>query len=204
MPRPVGHGEHRPVRECRPSLWRGRGNPVRRQLHVAVGPILFSDRGQRRRQDLAVAAALSVAAAQPGHHPPVRRGCGDPAARPAARLSAAHRGGVPGFPADPASVGRRQYRAALARRRDGGGRDRARGARDAGLDRPVRAGGRAARHPVGRRAAAGGDRARGHRAPRIAGRRRTDGQCRPGHGGAVAPPVQLAPPAGHHRGDGDA
>ena len=118
-------GEHRPVRECRPAL-RHRGTETLSDVcfTLRTGRLLFPHRRERRGQDLAAQAALPRAAADARHDPAVRRGRGDAAARPPARLPPADRRGVPGFPAGPAPVGVRQRRAAAARRGRARERDR--------------------------------------------------------------------------------
>src|SRR5688572_17622421 len=81
---------HRPVRECRPALRYGGGDPVRPHILAEGGGLLFPHRAVRRRQDVVAQAALFGAAAEPWRHPPVWRGHRHHAASSPSRLSPPH------------------------------------------------------------------------------------------------------------------
>ncbi len=144
------HVGNRTVRKCRPALWSGQRDAVRRQLLPAWRRFLFPDRRVGGWQNLAAQAAVSCPTSQPGRHPPVRRGCGDASPQAPAGLPPSHRRRIPGFPAGLAPVRLRQYRAAVARRRHGRKRDRRIGFGNAQLGGPGRSWPGAPGNAVGR------------------------------------------------------
>src|SRR3546814_18965075 len=90
----------RSIRRRRPALWSRCRDPLRHQLQPPAGQLLFPHRRIGRGQDVAAQDALSGAAAEPRHRPPVRRGSGRNAAPPPTRLPPPHRRRLPGLPPD--------------------------------------------------------------------------------------------------------
>ena len=130
-------GLHRPVRQRRAALWHRSGSAERYLLHALPWQLLFPHRRERRGQDFDAEAALPRPATDARGDPHVRAGPHHPAAQGASRLPAAHRHGVPGFPADPAPDRVRQRGPSPAHFRHGGKRDQETGGRHAGMGGPV-------------------------------------------------------------------
>ena len=108
----------RPVRECRPALRHGRGDPVRPQLLAAAKAASTSSPARRARARRRLLKLLYLAL-RPSRGL-IRLFGEDIVTMPRdapARLPPPDRRRLPGIPAGPASVGLRQCRAAAARRR---------------------------------------------------------------------------------------
>ena len=190
---------YRRIRQRWFALRHGCRGPSRPRFPARKGRLLFPDRPFRRGQDVTSAASVPRAPADQGTYPAVRSGPDRRSARRSSRLSAQDRRRLPGFPPDPASIGLRQCRTAVADHRQERRGARGASARDARLGRARGSSECAPTDLVRRRAAARGDRPGGDQPTRAAGRGRADRQRRRGNGRAAAPPVHRSEPARHDR-----
>ena len=111
--RPQGR-QRDPLRECRPAIWNGAGDPPRHLLPYPRALVPVPERAVRRRQDDAAQAAVPVAQAdaRPDHH--LRQGPLAHLAPGTAADAPPHRRGVPGFPPARPHDDLRERRAAAA------------------------------------------------------------------------------------------